>query len=79
MRVIVRMLTATYGLSVSSTPMCEMCEPSGPMENGTTYRRRPRMLPRNSALEPVCSNSRISAGAIQLLVGPASSLRALQM
>ena len=36
MRVITRMLTATYGLSVSSTPMCAMWLPSGPIENGTT-------------------------------------------
>ena len=63
--------------------MCEMCEPSGPIENGTTYIVRPRIEPRNrpgvpSAL-PCCSSARISAGAIQLLVGPASSWRWLQM
>ena len=56
-----------------------MGEPSGPIENGTTYRVRPRIAPRNSAFSPVCSSSRISAGAIQLLVGPASSWVWLQM
>jgi hypothetical protein len=59
-------------------PMCEMCEPSGPIENGTTYIVRPRMQPSNSAgvpsAWPFCSRSRIAAGSIQLLVGPASSL-----
>ncbi|MCC2633875.1 MAG: hypothetical protein K0S48_1761, partial [Ramlibacter sp.] len=37
MRVMMRMFTATYGLSDSSMPMCAMGEPSGPIENGTTY------------------------------------------
>jgi hypothetical protein len=60
-------------------PMWAMCEPSGPIENGTTYSVRPFMAPRNSACSPVCSSVRISAGAIQLLVGPASSGRSLQM
>ena len=63
--------------------MCEMCEPSGPIENGTTYIVRPRMQPANSggvpSAWPVCSKARISAGAIQLLVGPASSFSSLQM
>jgi hypothetical protein len=79
MRVMIFMLTATYGLSDSSTPMCAIGEPSGPIENGTTYRVRPRMAPLNSALSPVCSSSRICAGATQLLVGPASSSFSLQM
>ena len=79
MRVIRRMFTATYGESDSSTPMCEIGEPSGPMLNGTTYSVRPRIEPRNSALSPVCSSSRISEGSTQLLVGPASSRRTLQM
>ena len=59
------------------TPMCEMSEPSGPIENGTTYIVRPFMQPLNSAgvpsAWPVCSSARISAGAFQWLVGPASS------
>ena len=75
MRVISRMLTATYGLSDSSTPMCAMCEPSGPIENGTTYIVRPRMQPANRPLNV----PRICAGSIQLLVGPASSRVAEQM
>ena len=45
--------------------------------------RMKRIAPRNSAGvpsgRPVWRSSRISAGAIQLLVGPASSLRSLQM
>jgi hypothetical protein len=75
MRVITRMLTATYGESVISIPICAMCEPSGPIENGTTYSVRPRMQPSKSC----ASVARISAGAIQLLVGPASSLAFEQM
>src|SRR3569833_3089972 len=51
-RVIGRMLTATLGLSDSSTPMCEIGEPSGPIENGTTYIVRPRSAPANSAGGP---------------------------
>ena len=70
----IRMLTTTYGLSVSSMPMCEMWLPSGPIENGTTYSVRPRMQPSNSP-----SVLRISAGATQLFVGPASSSVSLQM
>ncbi len=79
MRVMMRMFTATYGLSDSSTPMWAIGDPSGPIENGTTYIVRPRMQPRNSARSPVCRSSRICAGAIQLFVGPASSSRSLQM
>ena len=52
-----------------------MSEPSGPIENGTTYIVRPRIEPVNSS----ASVSRISAGARQLLVGPASSSRSAQM
>ena len=69
------MLTATYGESVISTPMYESGEPSGPMLNGTTYIVRPRIAPRNSS----SSFARISAGSIQLLVGPASASRSEQM
>src|SRR3954454_9321731 len=36
MRVMIRMEAATYAESVSCTPMWAMCEPSGPIENGTT-------------------------------------------
>ncbi len=45
MRVIVRMLAATYAESVSSTPMCAIGEPRGPIEKGTTYSVRPRIAP----------------------------------
>src|SRR5690349_24078641 len=74
MRVMIFMLTATYGLSESSMPMWAIGEPSGPIENGTTYMVRPRMQPSNNG----CSVLRISAGSVQLLVGPASSLRCEQ-
>src|SRR5206468_3863646 len=60
---------------VSSTPRAEIFEPIGPIENGTTYRVRPRIAPVNSGLRV----ARISSGAIQLLVGPASSLLCEQM
>ena len=45
------------------------------MQNGTTYIVRPRMQPSNSGWRV----ARISAGAIQLLVGPASSSFSEQM
>ena len=37
----IRMLVATYAESVSCTPMWAIGEPSGPIENGTTYIVRP--------------------------------------
>jgi hypothetical protein len=46
----------------------EIFEPSGPMQNGTTYIVRPRMQPSNRPF----SRARISTGSAQLLVGPAS-------
>ncbi len=42
------------------------------MQNGTTYMVRPRMAPSKISANVV---RRISSGAIQLLVGPASSSR----
>ena len=51
-----------------STPSWEMLLPSGPMQNGTTYMVRPRMQPSKISAKV----ARISSGAIQLLVGPAS-------
>src|SRR5882762_8984000 len=74
-RVIKCMWTTTYGLSVNSTPILAIGLPTGPIENGTTYNARPRIQPANKA----SSVARISPGAIQLLVGPASSRRSLQM
>src|SRR4051795_6285078 len=74
-RVMMRMLATTYGLSVSSTPNIGCGASSGPMQNGTTYIVRPRMLPRYSSVMVVF----ISAGAIQLLVGPASASSTEQM
>src|SRR5919204_3260519 len=55
--------------------MWEMGEPSGPIENGTTYIVRPCMDPLKSSL----SVSRISPGSRQLFVGPASSSDSEQM
>ena len=60
---------------MSWTPISAIGEPSGPIENGTTYIVRPFMTPLNLP----CSSSRISAGSCQLFVGPASSTRSEQM
>ena len=69
MRVMIRMLTTTYGESVSCTPMWAMGEPSGPMLKGITYIVRPLMQPAKSFLRVFF----ISTGSTQLFVGPASS------
>src|ERR1022692_744864 len=52
-----------------------MLLPSGPMQNGITYIVRPRMQPSKTFANVL----RISSGAIQLLVGPASSSFSEQM
>ena len=52
-----------------------MREPSGPMENGTTYMVRPRIAPFINEFRV----DRISVGSIQLLVGPASISRCEQI
>src|SRR5919202_1509025 len=75
MRVMIRMLTTTYGESVNSTPIRAIGDPSGPIEKGATYIVRPLMQPSKSQL----SVSFISLGATQLLVGPASVWLTLQM
>src|SRR3954462_6461210 len=75
MRVMIRIETTTYGESVSCTPICDLSEPSGPIENGTTYIVRPFIAPVNSSSIVL----RISAGSRQLFVGPASSSRSEQM
>ena len=75
MRVMIRMETTTYGESVSCTPTWDLSEPSGPIENGTTYIVRPFIEPAKSSFIV----SRISAGARQLLVGPAWSSDSAQM
>ena len=41
----IRMLTATYGESVISTPIWASGEPIGPIEKGITYIVRPRIEP----------------------------------
>ena len=71
----VRMETTTYSESVISTPSFGSSALSGPMQNGTTYMVRPRMQPRYRSVMV----ARISAGSIQLLVGPASISRCEQM
>ncbi len=60
---------------MSWTPTWLLSDPSGPMENGTTYIVRPCIDPRKRD----SSSSRISAGGRQLFVGPASSSRSAQM
>ncbi len=60
---------------MSSTPTWLLSEPSGPMENGTTYIVRPAIVPlKASSMTP-----RISAGERQLFVGPASCSSSEQM
>src|ERR1700753_2230283 len=75
MRVMIFIEITTYGLSVISTPSALIFEPSGPMQNGTTYMVRPRMAPVNRPFIV----ARISTGSTQLLVGPASLFLAEQM
>ena len=74
-RVITCMLTTTYGESVTWTPTCDRGPPTGPIENGTTYMVRPRMLPANT----VSSSVRMADGSRQLFVGPASDSSTEQM
>src|SRR6202012_280044 len=74
-RVITFIETTTYSESVISTPSLGSSAPSGPMQNGTTHMVRPRMLPRYRSVMV----DRISAGSIQLLVGPASISRSEQI
>src|SRR4029434_7201740 len=57
------------------TPTRLIEEPAGPIRYGNTHIVRPRMLPRRRP--PTFSLP--SAGAIQLLVGPASSRARVQM
>jgi hypothetical protein len=78
MRVMVRMETATYAESVISTPIADSGEPSGPMQNGTTYMVRPRIEPRNMPCSPA-KIRRISDGSFQWFVGPASASFSEQM
>ena len=51
MRAMMRMLTTTYGESVSCTPICDMGDPTGPMLNGSTYIVRPRIAAVEQALQ----------------------------
>ena len=56
-------------------PVRLMAEPAGPIRYGMTYIVRPRMAP----LKYSPAFALASAGAIQLLVGPASSRSRVQM
>ena len=56
MRAMMRMLTTTYGESVSCTPICDIGEPTGPMLKGSTYIVRPRMQPLKQALQLACAS-----------------------
>jgi len=49
MRAMMRMLSTTARLSVSSMPTLVSELPGGPMRYGTTYMVRPVMAPSNSA------------------------------
>src|SRR5712692_7098395 len=62
-------------LSVSSIPIFELGELSGPITYGTTYIVRPRITPSKS----LPSLAYASSGAIQLFVGPAATLVREQM
>ena len=71
-RVMIIMFTATQAESVSSTPMCAIGEPSGPIENGTTYIVRPAMQPSNRPLSLLAHLGRVGpvvrrAGALRRL------------
>src|ERR1041385_5952522 len=75
MRAMMRILTTTYGESVSCTPICDIGEPTGPMLNGKTYMVRPFIEWRNNER----SLRRISYGFSQLFVGPALSFEREQI
>src|SRR5919205_3875656 len=75
MRAMTLIETTTYSESVISTPNIGLLASSGPMQNGMTYMVRPRMHPRYSSV----MTDFISAGSIQLLVGPASASSTEQM
>ena len=60
---------------MSCTPTWAIGDPSGPIENGTTYIVRPFMAPVYSLVSSV----RISSGSRQLLLGPAASAVLEQM
>ena len=71
----IRIEATTYAESVISTPNIGFSASSGPMQNGMTYIVRPRMQPRYRSVMIAF----ISAGSIQLLVGPASASSTEQM
>src|SRR3982750_5000828 len=62
-RVMIFILTTTYGESVICTPNCDIGEPIGPMQNGITYIVRPRLEPSNLRVREAF----FSAAALHLL------------
>ena len=60
---------------MSWTPTCDLSEPIGPIENGTTYIVRPFIVPAKISF----IFARITCGSSQLLVGPAASSVSAQM
>ena len=67
--------TTAYSESVTCTPIWASGEPIGPMLKGMMYMVRPFIQPSKRGL----SVAFISFGETQLLVGPASSFRRLQI
>ena len=74
MRVMMRMLATTYGLSVISTPQRDERRIDRAHAVRDDVHRAPAHAPSNSASIFACA----SAGAIQWLFGPASSLLGVQ-
>ena len=69
MRAMIRILTTTYGESVSCTPICDIGDPTGPMLKGSTYMVRPRMQPSEKLFQLLAHRERIfpvvgGAGAV---------------
>ena len=62
------MLATTYGESVTSMPICENGDPTGPMQKGMMYIVRPAIQPSKMLLILIF----MSPAGAQLLVGPAS-------
>ena len=76
MRVMIRMLTATYGdVGQLDADVRDRRAERPHRERHHVHRAAAHAAAEQRAASPVCSSARISAGAIQLLVGPASSWR----
>ena len=80
MRVMIRMLTATYGaVGQLDADLGDRRAERAHRERHHVHRAAAHAAGEQRLRRPVCSSARISAGAIQLLVGPASSLLCVQM